>query len=143
MMHKLSITVISLALLLLSSTLLAKAKKGDAVVAMVNGTPIYKSALDQSYRQNKLFISHKSVTRESVLNDLINRELGIQRAQKSKLDNNSLVKNKMLDVLYHAQISKDLEPELKKIAVTEDDLKAYYKKFPEYQIGRASCRERV
>ncbi|MBT7768301.1 MAG: hypothetical protein HN730_14175, partial [Bdellovibrionales bacterium] len=115
MMHKLSITVISLALLLLSSTLLAKAKKGDAVVAMVNGTPIYKSALDQSYRQNKLFISHKSVTRESVLNDLINRELGIQRAQKSKLDNNSLVKNKMLDVLYHAQISKDLEQELKKI----------------------------
>ena len=139
-MHKLSITVISLALLLLSSTLLAKAKKGDAVVAMVNGTPIYKSALDQSYRQNKLFISHKSVTRESVLNDLINRELGIQRAQKSKLDNNSLVKNKMLDVLYHAQISKDLEPELKKIAVTEDDLKAYYKKFPEYRTAHILVR---
>ena len=140
MMHKLSITFITLASLLLSSALFANTKGGDKVVANVNGTPIYKSALDQAYRQNKLFISHKRVTKQSVLNDLINRELGIQRAQKSKLDTNKIVKSKMLDVLYHAQISKDLEPELKKISVTESDLKTYYKKFPEYRTAHILVR---
>ena len=38
----------------------------------------------------------------------------------------------MEDVLYHAQLSKDLENEFTKITVKDKDIEKYYLKFPEY-----------
>jgi peptidyl-prolyl cis-trans isomerase C len=81
----------------------------DPVVATVNGEKILKSTLDQSYQQNLLFLSNKKVTREKVLDDLISRELGVQKAKANKLDKDPVILSKMEDILYHAQISKDLE----------------------------------
>ena len=48
----------------------------------------------------------------------------------------------MEDVLYHAQISKDLEPRLKEINVTDDDVKNYYKDHPEYRTAHILFRIR-
>ena len=76
----------------------------DPVVATVNGIKVLKSELDKSYYQNLLFVSDKVVTKEKVLNDIINKLLGVQRAKKGKLDKDPTVKEKMEDVLYHAQI---------------------------------------
>jgi len=109
-------------------------------VAVVNGQEISKNFFDNSYKRNLMFVSDKKVTPEKVINDLINRELGIQKAKKNNLDNDPVVKQKMLDVLYHAQISKDLEPLLRKIKVTDKDVKNYYKKFPEYRTAQILLR---
>lgn len=114
------------------------AKSGP--VATVNGKEISKEFFDNSYKRNLMFVSDKKVTPEKVVNDLINRELGIQKAQKNKLDTDPVVQQKMLDVLYHAQISKDLEPLLRKIKVTDKDVKSYYKKFPEYRTAQILFR---
>ena len=54
----------------------------EQVVATVNGTKITKAELDQAYQQNLLFLSNKKVTKEKVLEDLISRTLGIQKAKK-------------------------------------------------------------
>ena len=54
----------------------------DPVIATVNGTKILKSLFDQEFRQNLLFVSDKPVTKEKVLNDIINRELGIKKPKK-------------------------------------------------------------
>ncbi len=112
-------------------------------VATVNGKPISYQEFDQAYKQTKMFITHKKVTPETVLDDLINRELGIQKALKTKLEQDPTVKYKMLDVLYHALVSKDLEPEFKKINITETDVKKYYQEFPEYRSAHILFRTRA
>jgi peptidyl-prolyl cis-trans isomerase C len=129
-----------LALGLLSASPLALSQKDNAVVATVNGKEIKQSEFEESYRQNMMFVSDKVVTKEKVINDLINRELGIMRAKKTNLDQEPIVKKKMEDVLYHAQVSKDLEPKLKKIVVTDDDVKDYYKAHPEYRTAHILFR---
>jgi peptidyl-prolyl cis-trans isomerase C len=107
----------------------------DKVVATVNGETIKLSVLERTYQQNLLLVTNKPVTKQKVLNDLINRKLGIQRARKEKLQKEDIVKRKMEDILYHAMVSKDLEPKLKKIVVTDNDVNAYYKKHPEYRTA--------
>lgn len=114
--------------------------QNDPVVATVNGVKIRKAEFDKAYAQNLLFVSDKVVTKEKVINDMINKVLGIQRAKKAKLDKDPVVKGKMEEVLYHAQISKDLEPELNKIVVTDDDVKKYYSKNPEYRTAHILLR---
>lgn len=126
--------------LLISSSSIAQNNQQDPVVATVNGVNITKSVFDESYRQNMMFVSDKVVTKEKVLDDLINRELGIIRAKAAKLEQDQIVKRKMEDVLYHAQISKDLEPKLAKIVVTDKEVEEYYKKFPEYRTAHILFR---
>lgn len=116
---------------------------GDKIVAEVNGKKIYKSQLERSYHESLLVVTNKMVRRKTVLNDLINRELGIQRATKNNLHNNTIVKHKMDDVLYHAQVSKDLEGKFKGIKVTDADVKNYYKNNKEYRTAHILLRVRA
>lgn len=138
---KSNLTILTLLFALLSSFQIVAEE--DPVVATVNGVSIKKSLLDKTFTQNLLFVSNKSVTREKVLNDLINRILGIQRAKANRLNQNPEVKYKMEDILYHAQISKDLEPRFKKIVVTDDEVKDYYSKFKEYRTAQILFRVRA
>ncbi len=115
----------------------------DPIVAEANGIKIKRSELEKTYHQNLLFVSDKVVTREKVLNDLINRALGIREAKKEGLQNDPIVKSKMEEVLYHAKISKDLEPQFKKITVTNKDIKSHYKDYPEYRTAHILFRVRA
>lgn len=130
-----------LALTFINNPTFAQAK--DPVVATVNGTKILLSELNKRYYQNLLYVSNKIVTRESVLNDLINRVVGIQKAKQEKLQENPVVKEKMEEVLYNAKISKDLEPMFKKITVNDNDLRSYYKNHPEYKTSHILFRVKV
>jgi peptidyl-prolyl cis-trans isomerase C len=110
------------------------------VVATVNGVKITQAELEKNYQQTLLFVSHKKVTRESVLNDLINRELGIQRAKAEKIDQDPIVRAKLDDIIYHAQISKDLENKFTEIKVTDKDVENYYKTNKEYRTAHILYR---
>lgn len=115
----------------------------NSVVATVNGRQITLERLDQTHKENLLFVGPKAVTKERTLNDLINRELGIERARKGRLDRDAVVKRKMEDVMYHAQISKDLEPQFKKIKVNDQEVEEYYKGNPEYRTAHILFRMRT
>lgn len=115
----------------------------DEVVATVNGVEIKKSQLDQAFEQNLLFVSDKVVTKEKVLNDIINREIGIKKAKEAKLNDDPIVKSKMEDVLYHAQISKDLEKKLQGILVSDKEAQEYYSKNKEYRTAHILFRIQV
>ncbi len=114
--------------------------EADSVLAEANGVRIMKSEFLQAYRQTSLVVTNKKVTKEDVLNQLIDRALGIARAKKENLSQDPTVQRKMEDILYHAQISQELEPLLKKITVSDDDVKDYYKKFPEYRTAHILFR---
>ena len=133
---------ILLSLLLLPTLSFSQTKDvKDPIVAEVNGKKIKKSSLYRYHLNSLKFVKgSRKVTIESSLNDLINRIVGIDKAKKNKLQKNPVVVKKMNDVVYHAQISKDLEPELKKIKVTDDDVKKYYSKNPEYRTAQILYR---
>lgn len=130
-----------LATFLISFSTLAQAN--DPVVATVNGTEIKKTQLDQAFEQNLMFVSDKVVTKEKVLNDIISREIGIKKAKEAKLNEDQVVKTKMEDVLYHAQISHDLEKKLQGITVTDKEAQEYYAKNKEYRTAHILFRIRV
>lgn len=113
------------------------------VVATVNGRAITKKQFEEYHLQNLKFVGQRKITKEVSLQDLINRELGIQKAKKSGLDKDPVVIAKQEDILYHAQISKDLENEFKKISVTDADLKKYYDENKEYRTAHILYRLRV
>lgn len=115
----------------------------EAVVATVNGIEIKKGQLDQAFEQNLMYVSDKVVTKEKVLFDIINREIGIKKAKDVNLQNDPIVKTKMEDVLYHAYISKELEKKLQGITVSDKDAQEYYSKYKEYRTAHILFRIRV
>jgi parvulin-like peptidyl-prolyl isomerase len=127
-------------LLVLSFNSMAKT---DKVLATVNGRKITQSQFDSYFNQRLLFVSNKKVTKASVLTELVNTELGISHAIKKKVDKDPVVKRKIDELMYHAQISKDLEKKFKKIKVTDDSVKAYYGKNKEYRTSHILFRLRA
>ncbi|MBC7427701.1 MAG: peptidylprolyl isomerase [Bacteriovorax sp.] len=121
----------------------SKNTNGEAVVATVNGIEIKKNQLDQAFEDNLMYVSDKIVTKEKVLNDIIAREVGIKKAKDAGLQNDPIVKSKMEDVLYHAQISKDLEKKLLAIQVADKEAQEYYSKNKEYRTAHILFRVRV
>lgn len=115
----------------------------NPVVAKVNGKSITLDELNSNYNNAKLFVTNKVVSKDRILNDLINRYLGITKAKKEKLHENPVVKSKMEDVLYHAQLSKDLENSFTKITVSDDEVERYYKLNPEYRSAHILLRVRA
>lgn len=113
------------------------------VVATVNGRTITKKQFEEYHLQNLKFVGQRKITKETSLQDLINRELGIQKARKAGTDKDPVVVNKQEDILFHAQISKDLENEFKKINVTDDDVKKYYDENKEYRTAHILFRLRA
>jgi len=113
------------------------------VIATVNGKPITRKQFEEYHLQNLKFVGVRKITKEVSLQDLVKRELGIQKAKKSGLDKDPVVVSKIEDILYHAQISKDLENELLKITVTDDEVKKYYDENKEYRTAHILYRLRA
>ena len=120
-----------------------KSIDANKTIAVVNGTNITHAELESAYIQRLRVVTTQEVSRKKVLNDLINRRLGIEKAKKNQIEKNPVIKGKIEDILFHAQISKDLEKSLKKIQVKEDDIKKYYKENPEYRTAHILLRVRV
>ena len=60
----------------------------NPVVARVNGVQITLNELNSNYNNAKLFVTDKVVSKDKILNDLINRYLGINKAKKERLHEN-------------------------------------------------------
>ena len=138
--YLLAVTLLSFSAFVVAQT---PAPAVDPVVATVNGVEIKKNQLMQAFEQNVLFVSDKFVTKEKVLNDIINREIGLKKAKEAKLDQDPIVKTKMEDVLYHAQVSKDMEKKLLAITVSDKEAQEYYAKNKEYRTAHILFRVRA
>ncbi|MBG08067.1 MAG: hypothetical protein CME68_04870 [Halobacteriovoraceae bacterium] len=131
--------------LIISAYSFGQDKSSDAnkTIAIVNGSNITHGELESAYLQRLRVVTTQKVTRKKVLTDLINRRLGIEKAKKNQIGQNPIIKEKIEDILFHAQISKDLEKGLKKIKIQEEDIKKYYKENPEYRTAHILLRVRV
>jgi parvulin-like peptidyl-prolyl isomerase len=109
-------------------------------VATVNGKNITREEFDEYHLQNLKFIGQRKINKQVSIQDLINRELGIQKARKTGTDKDPVVMRKQEDILFNAQTSKDLEGEFKKIDVSDADVKKYYDENKEYRTAHILYR---
>lgn len=132
-----------LAFALLATMMVLPAFAQNSVVATVNGRNITKKQFDEYHLQNLKFVGQRKITKETSLQDLVNRELGISKAKKTGMDKDPVVVSKQEDILFHAQLSKDMEAQLQKITVSDDDVKKYYDENKEYRTAHILYRVRA
>lgn len=74
-------------------------------------------------------------TPDQFLEDLIRYEVGVQEAERLKLQNDPRVKERFRQVLYNAVLEKQLGPQISKIKVSEQELREFYAKNPELRLA--------
>ena len=133
-----------IAIAALLATLGVPAIQAATELARVNGTSISLEEFNKKYRENLKFFQFKTPSKQSVLDDIVKRELGIQEARRMGLDKDPEIIDRMNTVLYHALLDKKLSKEFEGIHVTDDEARDYYQKFPraahEPYLHRASPR---
>ncbi len=74
-------------------------------------------------------------TKTQLLEDLIRYEIGVQEAEKRKLDADPVVQERMKQELYKALLEKELGQKVQKIVVSDKEMEAFYKKNPETRFS--------
>lgn len=72
---------------------------------------------------------------EQLLEDWVRFEVGVQEAEKQKMQNDPTVKERYRQVLYNALLEKNLGKKIEAIPITEGDMKEYYKRNPEIRMS--------
>lgn len=108
---------------------------GVGVVAKINNKTITVDYLNQKYNEAVKNTQSFNLSKQTILDDLIKRELGIQEARRIGLDKDPEILDRMNTILYQALLEKTLSKEIEKIEITEDDLKNYYRLNPEIRTS--------
>jgi peptidyl-prolyl cis-trans isomerase C/peptidyl-prolyl cis-trans isomerase D len=74
-------------------------------------------------------------TADQLLEDWIRFEVGVQEAEKQKLQNDPTVKERFRQVLYNGLLEHSLGKKIEDIPITEADLQSYYKTNPEVRLS--------
>ena len=72
---------------------------------------------------------------EQLLEDWVRFEVGVQEAEKQKMQTDPAVKERYRQVLYNALLEKNLGKKVEQIPITEADMKEYYKHNPEIRLS--------
>mgnify|MGYP001554815834 CR=1 FL=1 len=104
------------------------------VLAKIGSREITKQEFDQKYELLKGQMVEVP-DRKTVLDDMVKFEVGLQEAQKKKMDQDPLIRDRMMQELYKGFIERELSPKIAKIQVSERDMKDYYSKNPEIRTS--------
>ena len=74
-------------------------------------------------------------TTEQFLEDLIRFEIGVQEAERMKLQNDPVVKERYKQVLYNALLEKQIGQKVESIKITEPEMREFYKRNPELRLS--------
>ncbi|MBX3020497.1 MAG: peptidylprolyl isomerase [Bdellovibrionales bacterium] len=103
-------------------------------VATVGGQKItaeeFKRRLDDVNKQ-----AMNPPSKEQYLEDLVRFKIGVQEAEKIKLQNDPLVKERFEQVLYNSLLEKQLGSKVEQIKITDAEMKDFYKKNPELRLA--------
>jgi parvulin-like peptidyl-prolyl isomerase len=72
---------------------------------------------------------------DQLLEDWVRFEVGVQEAEKQKMQTDPAVKERYRQVLYNALLEKNLGKKIEAIPITEGDMKDYYKHNPEIRMS--------
>jgi len=119
----------------LSSAFAADSKdSSNEYVAIVGNKKITLKEFNQRYNE----VLNKTInppTKELFLEDLVRYEVGVQEAEKRHLESDPQVKEMLRQDIYKGLLEKELGEKVNKIKVTEEEMKAYYQKYPELRTS--------
>lgn len=105
------------------------------VLAKVGNKEITLKDFEEKYAQLKNQVIEMP-DKKSLLEDMINFEVGVQEAQKRGLEQDPVIRERLKQELYKGFVEKELAPKTVKIKPTESDLKSYYAKNPEIRANQ-------
>lgn len=104
-------------------------------LAKVNSSVITLESFNSKYQENLKFFRYKIPTKKNVLEEMINRDVGVQEAKKLGLDRDPEVIERINTVLYHSLLDKKLASKFDSIQVSNEELENYYKVNPEIRTS--------
>jgi peptidyl-prolyl cis-trans isomerase C len=116
--------------MLLVTLLMSNPLNASTELAKINQTVITLEEFNRKYQENLKFFPLKPPSKRAVLEDLIQRELGIQEAKKQALDKSPEIADRMNSILFNSLIEKALSKEIETLRVSDGDAKEFYKKAP-------------
>jgi peptidyl-prolyl cis-trans isomerase C len=114
---------------------LASSVSANTELARINSKVITLEEFNEKYQENLKFFPAQPPSKESVLDDLIKRELAIQEAKKLNLDKDPDVQERMETVLYQAVLERQLSKQFEKIFINDDEAEAFYRQRPELRTS--------
>jgi parvulin-like peptidyl-prolyl isomerase len=99
-------------------------------LAKINGTTIVLEDFEKKYKDNLRFFPLNAPTKKGVLDDLVKRELAIQKAKAEGLEKDPEIRDRIDTLLYQALLERKLSKEFEKIFITDEAAKAFYSKNP-------------
>lgn len=93
-------------------------------------TQDFKRRLDEVKKQ-----AMNPPTADQFLEDMVRFEIGVQEAEKMKLQDDPLVKERFKQVLYNALLEKKIGSKVGEIKISEQELRDFYKKNPELRLA--------
>lgn len=116
--------------LMLGSLALAQ----DNVVAIVGNKKITIEEFNKKFNEVKSQTINPP-TKELFLEDLVRYEIGVQEAEKRKLEKDPIVQDRFKQELYKALVEKELGQKVQNIKVTDKEMEEFYKKNPEIRTS--------
>ncbi|MGE0529060.1 MAG: peptidylprolyl isomerase, partial [Bdellovibrionales bacterium] len=118
----------------LTLALLTGIRAGAQVLATVGNSKItaqeFNKKLEEVRRQ-----AMNPPTEEQFLEDLIRFEIGVQEAEREKLRDDPVVKERFRQVLYNSLLEKHIGDKVQNIKISDKEMRAFYKKNPELRIA--------
>jgi parvulin-like peptidyl-prolyl isomerase len=112
------------------------------VLAKVGNKEISVKEFEQKYEQLKSQLVEMP-DKKTFLEDLINFEVGVQEAQRRNLDQDPLIRERMMQELYKGFIEKELAGKTSKITADDSEMKSYYSKNPEIRASQIMIEVRA
>jgi peptidyl-prolyl cis-trans isomerase C/peptidyl-prolyl cis-trans isomerase D len=103
------------------------------VIATVGKKKITVKEFNKKYDQVKNLANAPS--KDLFLEDLIRYEIGVQEAEKRKLDRDPIVQELIRQQLYKSLLEKELSKKVKNIRVSSKEMKAHYRRNPEIRTS--------
>jgi len=112
----------------------AFAQKKDDPVATVNNKKITVEEFNRKYSEVRS-LTLNPPTKAQFLEDLIRYEIGLQEADKKKIEQDPVVQERIRQEVYKALLEKELSDKVNKISVTDREVEEYYKKNPDVRAS--------
>lgn len=102
-------------------------------VLQVGPTKISADEFRRRYESN--LQSPNRLSPEEFVEELIRFEVGVQEAERQKVIEDPLVKERLRQVLYAGLLEKNLQKKVDHLQVTDKEMAAYYKRNPEIRLA--------
>jgi peptidyl-prolyl cis-trans isomerase C/peptidyl-prolyl cis-trans isomerase D len=110
------------------------AASGADVLATVGNRSITVREFNEKYDE-VVKNTINAPTRELFLEDLIRYEVGVQEAEKRKMENDPIVRERFRQEMYKGLIERELGKQIAEIRVTDQEMRAWYTKNPEVRTS--------